>query len=266
MHLVRKGLAVIQLALRRVGLSRRANLNSYSQLARWIEGGRFVGLPTPVGGADYTLPSLANAQVESLRCDRPGNWLVHTGRKRRALNIGLEIQPGAKGNIVVIGDGTRVPSRIRIYGNDNIAIFGDNITWPLEIDLRFSSSGSVFFFGREGSSNGSEIILEGDECHAILGDDCMLAADTSIRTSDLHGIGDVGTNRWLNPPAAVLIEPHVWIGHGAMIAKGVTIGHDSVIGARALVTREIPSGSIAAGTPAKVIKSDVNWTRQRFWS
>lgn len=55
--------------------------------------------------------------------------------------------------------------------------------------------------------------------------------------------------------APVTIGDDVWIGANCIILKGVTIGARSVIGAGSIVTRDIPSDCIAAGTPAKVIKS-----------
>ena len=45
-----------------------------------------------------------------------------------------------------------------------------------------------------------------------------------------------------------------WIGHGAVIMPGVTVGNGSIIGSNAVVTRDVPPYSIAVGVPAKVIK------------
>jgi acetyltransferase-like isoleucine patch superfamily enzyme len=52
----------------------------------------------------------------------------------------------------------------------------------------------------------------------------------------------------------VVIEDGCWLGEGCVILKGVRIGKRSVIGANAVVTKDIPEYSIAAGVPAKVIK------------
>lgn len=52
---------------------------------------------------------------------------------------------------------------------------------------------------------------------------------------------------------------HVWIGQGAVIRKGVTIGDGAIIASYAVVTRNVPPHSIAAGIPAKVIKNDISW-------
>jgi len=52
----------------------------------------------------------------------------------------------------------------------------------------------------------------------------------------------------------IYIEDDVWVGTGATILKGVRIGRGSIIGAGAIVTKDIPPYSVAVGVPAKVIK------------
>lgn len=52
----------------------------------------------------------------------------------------------------------------------------------------------------------------------------------------------------------VVIGDHVWIGGGAIICPGVTIGNRCVIGAGSVVTRDIPDDSFAAGNPCRIIK------------
>ncbi len=52
----------------------------------------------------------------------------------------------------------------------------------------------------------------------------------------------------------IIIGNDVWIGGGAIICPGVTIGDRAVIGAGAVVTKDVPEGMVVAGNPAKVIK------------
>jgi acetyltransferase-like isoleucine patch superfamily enzyme len=52
----------------------------------------------------------------------------------------------------------------------------------------------------------------------------------------------------------IVISNNVWIGRGAVILPGVTIGQNSVIAAGSIVTRDIPANVLAGGTPAKVIR------------
>lgn len=55
----------------------------------------------------------------------------------------------------------------------------------------------------------------------------------------------------------ILIEDNVWIGGGAIILPGVTIGLNAVVGAGAVVTRSVPANTVVVGNPARVIKEIV---------
>lgn len=93
----------------------------------------------------------------------------------------------------------------------------------------------------------TEIVAAGS---VTIGKDCKIGRDVIVMDSDQHEL----------PGRAlvidhVVIEDRVWIGARAMVLKGVTIGHDSIIGAGAVVTRDVPPLSVAVGQPARVIRS-----------
>jgi maltose O-acetyltransferase len=52
----------------------------------------------------------------------------------------------------------------------------------------------------------------------------------------------------------ILIEDHVWLGGGAILLPGVSIGRNAVVGAGAVVTRSVPANTLVAGNPARVIR------------
>jgi acetyltransferase-like isoleucine patch superfamily enzyme len=81
-----------------------------------------------------------------------------------------------------------------------------------------------------------------------IGRDCKIARDVIIMDSDQHPLPN-GTL----VAAPVLIEDRVWIGARAIVLKGVTIGHDAVIGAGSVVTRSVPPQVVAAGVPARIL-------------
>ena len=62
-------------------------------------------------------------------------------------------------------------------------------------------------------------------------------------------------NRSTTYPSKVTIGNNVWIGSGANILPGVTIGDNSIIAAGALVNKDIPSNVIVGGVPAKIIRN-----------
>lgn len=76
-----------------------------------------------------------------------------------------------------------------------------------------------------------------------------------------HNVVLATLNHDLNPakrksmiPKPIKIGKNVWIGSNAAVLPGVTIGDNAVIGAGAVVTKDVPANRIAAGVPAKVIK------------
>lgn len=79
---------------------------------------------------------------------------------------------------------------------------------------------------------------------------------------------DVGDPNWKEVKAKIIIEDYVWIGTGAMILPGITIGCGAVVGARAVVSKSVAAGAIVVGNPAKVIErtrhSELNYNPCEF--
>ena len=88
-----------------------------------------------------------------------------------------------------------------------------------------------------------------------IGDDCLLAEMISIRDHD-HNFArtDIPIRAQGATAAPVVIGRDVWLGAKVTVLKGVTIGDGAIIGANAVVTRDIAPGAIAVGIPARVIK------------
>ena len=87
----------------------------------------------------------------------------------------------------------------------------------------------------------------------VIGNACMIAHGVYISDADWHGIYDRAEPVGNTKP--VVLEDNVWIGDSAIICKGVTIGENSIIGAGAVVTKNVPPNSIFAGNPAKLVKT-----------
>ena len=75
--------------------------------------------------------------------------------------------------------------------------------------------------------------------------------DVSHRYSEL----DVPISQQGYDLASVKIGSNVWVGTGVVITRGVNIGDGAIIGANSVVTKDVPAFMIAAGVPARVIKS-----------
>ena len=93
-----------------------------------------------------------------------------------------------------------------------------------------------------------------DEARVTIGDDCFIGPNVSIYTA-CHSTDPVERNtrqEWAKP---VTIGNNVWIGGSVTILPGVSIGDNVTIGAGSVVTRNIPSNTLAVGNPCKVVKN-----------
>lgn len=91
-----------------------------------------------------------------------------------------------------------------------------------------------------------------------IGNNVTFGRDVKILDSDFHCIRN-NQNEVVNPSLPVIIGDNVWLGQGATILKGVTIGDGAIVATQSVVTKDVPAGSIVAGNPAKVIKENVTW-------
>ena len=96
-----------------------------------------------------------------------------------------------------------------------------------------------------------------------IGNRVLIASDVKIYTAT-HSTNPAIRNHSANPNPSfwcntyskpVRIEDEAWIGGGAILLPGVTIGRGSVVGAGAIVTRDIPPYTVAVGNPARVIRN-----------
>ena len=89
----------------------------------------------------------------------------------------------------------------------------------------------------------------------VIGNDVLIAEYVTIRDQD-HGYRiDSPTRLARVVTAPISIGNNVWLGAKVTVTKGVTIGSNTVVGANSVVTRDLPPDVLAAGAPARVIRS-----------
>jgi acetyltransferase-like isoleucine patch superfamily enzyme len=101
----------------------------------------------------------------------------------------------------------------------------------------------------------------GQECtisayqHVSIGRECIIADRVMLIDFD-HGVTEV--DRPIRAQGIykrdVRVGHNVWIGYGACILRGVSVGENSVIGTSSVVTKEVPANAVVAGAPARVIR------------
>jgi len=100
------------------------------------------------------------------------------------------------------------------------------------------------------------VTIDASNCGSIIiKNDVIIGPNVVIRASD-HNFEDVNIdiNKQGHRSGIIKIQNNVWIGANVTITKDVEIGEGSIIGAGAVVTKNIPPYSIAGGIPAKIIK------------
>lgn len=170
-------------------------------------------------------------------------------------------------NYIEIGKNCHIAkTSIHIVGNNNRLIFkdkcqvgekcsfwmeGNNI--KIEIGAGTTFTHTVHFCAQE------------DNSVIMVGEDCMFSNTITVRTSDSHPIYDLRTHERINFAKNVIVGSHVWVAPNTKIMKGAKIGDNSIVGSNTMVNNEIPCNCLAVGTPCKVVKSNVSWTRERIF-
>jgi len=96
-----------------------------------------------------------------------------------------------------------------------------------------------------------------------IGARCMFSSGVTLRCGESpHLLFDKDSGDYLDQSEGVFIGDHVWVGEGAYLTKAVSIGDESVVGARAVVTRRFAHTHVAlAGNPARVVRENLQWIR-----
>ncbi|MER7486065.1 sugar O-acetyltransferase [Streptomyces sp. NPDC126497] len=104
-----------------------------------------------------------------------------------------------------------------------------------------------------------------DDVEVLVGDRVMFAPHVTVSTTG-HPVHPELRRDGSQFSAAVRIEDDVWIGAGAVLLPGVTVGRGSVVGAGSVVTADVPPMTVVAGTPARVLRpitdADRRWSHR----
>lgn len=115
----------------------------------------------------------------------------------------------------------------------------------------FCDYGTNIVLGTKVFFNFNCVVL--DCARVPIGNNVLFAPSVQIYTAT-HPLSAAERRKWLESAKPITIGSDVWVGGGAIICPGVTIGARSVVGAGSVVTRDIPSDAIAVGNPARIIR------------
>ena len=154
-------------------------------------------------------------------------------RLREALGGGLDASN------VVLG-------AVELQGTRNISLGRGALIYP-GVYLETQGDGRIEIGDRVVLSRGVHIVAHE---RVVLGDDCMVGEYTSLRDAN-HRASAKAMRDSGHDCAPILIGRNVWIGRGATVLKGTRIGSHSIVGANAVVTRDLGEHSRSAGVPAR---------------
>lgn len=118
---------------------------------------------------------------------------------------------------------------------------------PLRVDY-----GSNLRVGARTFANFGLVAL--DVAAITIGDDVQIGPNVQLLTPTHPIDPELRRAKW-EAAKPIVIGDNVWLGGGVIVCPGVTIGENTVVGAGAVVTRDLPSNVVAVGNPARVIRA-----------
>ncbi len=192
---------------------------------------------------------------------------LHPG-KYSAMDLRSEKEKSLSGELYNAGDPQLVAARL--YARRLLRLFNNTEADQLQLRREFLTElipsqgknlviepplycdyGSNITLGNDVYLNFGCVLL--DVARVFIGDNVLIGPSVQIYTAT-HPTDWQTRAKGLEYAKPVSIGAHAWIGGGAILCPGVSIGERSVIGAGSVVTKDIPSDVVAAGNPCRIIK------------
>lgn len=187
--------------------------------------------------------------------DQNGNTIYYRGPLKHRVNVQFT---GENNTLLIHNEVRELSGSVKFYGDYGHFSLGAMASFRGHVIVGHKCRVSI---GNKTTVTKNCFINTAEETDVIIGDDCMIASDTILRTHDSHPIFDVATRVRMNVAQSIIIGNHVWLGDLVIVLGGASVADGSIIGIRGLVTGTIPNNSIAVGSPARVIRTDIAWER-----
>jgi acetyltransferase-like isoleucine patch superfamily enzyme len=158
--------------------------------------------------------------------------------------LGVPIVDKVKGSEIIIGD------RVVLCSDSRFTALGVNHP----VILKTMAGGAKIVIKNDVGLSGSSIC---SMKYVEIGSHCLLGANTTIVDTDFHSLDPIN-RRYNNDCNSIKSSPtfvgnNVFLGMGAIVLKGVKIGDGSVVGAGAVISKNLPHNSISVGNPSRVV-------------
>lgn len=161
-----------------------------------------------------------------------------------------------------LGDSTLHDILIHVRGNHNKLKIGNNC-YLKNTNLMFEGNNCEIFIGANTTIESAHIDVKENNMKISIAENCMFSDEIFISTSDSHSIVNNEGKR-INQAKSISIGQKVWLGKRVMVLKGSVIEEGAIVAAGSIVTGNISANSIYAGNPAKKIKENTHWLRERL--
>lgn len=186
-----------------------------------------------------------------------GNRIINQSKNHR-----LKFDVKGDHNIIEIQKSVLNNVTIYIRGNNNRISIDDNCIINNSV-LWVENDKNQIEIARNTTVEGAHLGVAENEKKIILNENCMLSSGIYITTTDSHSILDENGQR-INYGGNVVVEKNVWIGRNVTILKNVNIGEYAIVGANALVVKDLENNSLYVGVPAKKVRSNISWIREKI--
>lgn len=169
---------------------------------------------------------------------------------RRTLSVRFrELQ--ARMRLGSVGQHLYLDSGVQLLRYPRNIFLGDHVVIKRNAELCACNASATIRIGPRTTVGHYTFIYASEEIH--IGADCLIAPFVYLVDSDHGTRRTLPINRQGNQTAPVRIGNDVWLGTGARILKGVTIGDGAVVAAGALVKEDVPPYAIVGGIPARIL-------------
>ncbi|MBD1896758.1 acyltransferase [Coleofasciculus sp. FACHB-129] len=215
----------------------------YLEPSRWSRMNEFL-LITLIGGIRRPLGTMLRRLLYPTILGRVGKALY--------IQSGVEL---LNAPAIEVGDNVKILRDVRLNANgkNSKISLGDLVCLDRGVDINVTEGGNCNIVIGE-RTHISPYTCLGGPGNIKIGKFCLIASHVGIYANN-HNFADPTVYIWKQGITCkgIVIEDDCWLGSGVKVLDGVTIGKGSVIGAGAVVTKDIPPYSVAVGVPARVI-------------
>lgn len=135
-----------------------------------------------------------------------------------------------------------------------------NIPWPVHPTSRVLHHENIEIGNRTAPGLNCGCYIQG-RGGIVIGNNCRIGPNVGLISAN-HDPSNY--DRWINLEKPIHIGNNVWIAMNTVVMPGISIGDNVIIGANSTVTHDIPSNSIAVGSPCKVIQKKMPYTGEPY--